>query len=94
MSSWSAQPRGWRERFSGRWRDPIGYAADTAEVTQILNAIEHGDPKAVAELLPLVYEELRKPAAAGLADEKPGQTLQATAFVHEAYQRREAATAK
>ena len=58
-----------------------------ADVTQILNAIEQGDPKAAAELLPLVYDELRKLAAARLADEKPGQTLQATALVHEAYLR-------
>src|SRR6478672_10508593 len=58
-----------------------------ADVTQILNAIERGDPKAAAELLPLVYDELRKLAAARLADEKPGQTLQATALVHEAYLR-------
>jgi RNA polymerase sigma factor (TIGR02999 family) len=58
-----------------------------ADVTQILNAIERGDPSAAAELLPLVYDELRKLAAARLADEKPGQTLQATALVHEAYLR-------
>src|SRR5205814_9778827 len=51
------------------------------------NAIEQGDPHAAAELLPLVYEELRNLAAARLADEKPGQTLQATALVHEAYLR-------
>ena len=57
------------------------------EVTQILAAAEAGDPKAAAELLPLVYDELRKLAAARLADEKPGQTLQATALVHEAYLR-------
>jgi RNA polymerase sigma factor (TIGR02999 family) len=57
------------------------------EVTQILSAIEAGDPKAAAELLPLVYDELRKLAAARLAEEKPGQTLQATALVHEAYLR-------
>jgi RNA polymerase sigma factor (TIGR02999 family) len=58
-----------------------------ADVTQILSAIEAGDPKAAAELLPLVYDELRKLAAARLAEEKPGQTLQATALVHEAYLR-------
>ena len=58
-----------------------------ADVTQILNAIEAGDPSAAAELLPLVYDELRKLAAARLADEKPGQTLQPTALVHEAYVR-------
>jgi RNA polymerase sigma factor (TIGR02999 family) len=58
-----------------------------ADVTQILNAIEAGDPRAAAELLPLVYDELRKLAAARLAEEKPGQTLQPTALVHEAYLR-------
>lgn len=55
------------------------------EVTQILAQIEQGDPHAAAELLPLVYEELRKLAAYRLAQEAPGQTLQATALVHEAY---------
>jgi RNA polymerase sigma factor (TIGR02999 family) len=58
-----------------------------SDVTAILSAIEAGDPSAAAELLPLVYDELRKLAAARLADEKPGQTLQATALVHEAYLR-------
>ena len=58
-----------------------------ADVTQILNSIEQGDHKAAADLLPLVYDELRKLAAARLADERPGQTLQATALVHEAYLR-------
>jgi RNA polymerase sigma factor (TIGR02999 family) len=61
--------------------------AIVADVTQILNAIEAGDPRAAEELLPLVYAELRKLAAARLADERPGQTLQATALVHEAYLR-------
>jgi RNA polymerase sigma factor (TIGR02999 family) len=61
--------------------------ATMAAVTQILSAIEAGDPKAAAELLPLVYDELRKLAAARLAEEQPGQTLQATALVHEAYVR-------
>jgi len=55
------------------------------DVTRILNAIEGGDPKAPDELLPLVYEELRLLAAQKMAKEKPGQTLQATALVHEAY---------
>jgi RNA polymerase sigma factor (TIGR02999 family) len=55
------------------------------DVTQILSQIEQGDPSAAEQLLPLVYEELRKLAAAKLAREKPGQTLQATALVHEAY---------
>lgn len=55
------------------------------DVTQILSQIESGDPSAAEQLLPLVYDELRKLAAAKLAQEKPGQTLQATALVHEAY---------
>jgi RNA polymerase sigma factor (TIGR02999 family) len=58
-----------------------------SEVTRILSAIEQGDRQAAAELLPLVYDELRKLAAQRLAQEKPGQTLQATALVHEAYVR-------
>jgi RNA polymerase sigma factor (TIGR02999 family) len=58
-----------------------------SEVTQLLNSIGHGDPQAAADLLPLVYSELRKLAAQKLAQEKPGQTLQATALVHEAYLR-------
>jgi RNA polymerase sigma factor (TIGR02999 family) len=58
-----------------------------SEVTQILSAIEQGDPQAAAQLLPLVYDELRKLAAQKLAHEQPGQTLQATALVHEAYVR-------
>lgn len=58
-----------------------------SDVTRILQAIDHGDPHAAEQLLPLVYEELRKLAAAKLAHEKPGQTLQATALVHEAYVR-------
>jgi RNA polymerase sigma factor (TIGR02999 family) len=57
------------------------------DVTRILSAIEQGDPKAAEQLLPLVYEELRKLAAQKMAQEKPGQTLQATALVHEAYVR-------
>jgi len=57
------------------------------EVTRILSAIEQGDPHAASQLLPLVYEELRKLAAQKLAQERPGQTLQATALVHEAYLR-------
>ena len=57
------------------------------DVTQILSQIESGDPSAAEQLLPLVYDELRKLAAAKLAHEKPGQTLQPTALVHEAYLR-------
>jgi RNA polymerase sigma factor (TIGR02999 family) len=55
------------------------------DVTRVLSAIEQGDPAAAEQLLPLVYEELRKLAAAQMAREKPGQTLQPTALVHEAY---------
>lgn len=58
-----------------------------SEVTAILNAIDAGDAQAAAQLLPLVYDELRKLAAQKLAQEKPGQTLEATALVHEAYLR-------
>jgi hypothetical protein len=56
-----------------------------SDVTQILSQIESGDPKAAEQLLPLVYDELRKLAAAKMAQENPGQTLQATALVHDAY---------
>ena len=58
-----------------------------SDVTRILSAIEQGDPQAAEHLLPLVYDELRNLAAQRLAQEKPGQTLQATALVHEAYLR-------
>src|SRR5438132_2396282 len=57
------------------------------EVSQLLSAIEHGDPHAANQLLPLVYDELRRLAAQRLAREKPGQTLEPTALVHEAYLR-------
>jgi RNA polymerase sigma factor (TIGR02999 family) len=57
------------------------------EVTHILSAIEQGDPHAAEQLLPLIYDELRKLAAGKLAQERPGQTLQATALVHEAFLR-------
>src|ERR1043165_8275469 len=57
------------------------------DVTRILSAIEQGDPRAAERLLPLVYDELRRLAARRLTQEKPGQTLQATALVHEAYLR-------
>jgi RNA polymerase sigma factor (TIGR02999 family) len=62
----------------------MGYMAD---VTGLLHAAASGDPKAAADLLPLVYDELRKLAAARMAGEKPGQTIQATALVHDAYLR-------
>jgi RNA polymerase sigma factor (TIGR02999 family) len=58
-----------------------------SDVTRILSAIEQGDPHAAEQLLPLVYEELRRLAAQKLGQERPGQTLQATALVHEAYLR-------
>src|SRR3954470_20161967 len=67
---------------SGFWRFLL-----MNDFTQILSAIEQGDPGAADRLLPLVYEELRKLAAQRLAQEQPGQTLQATALVHEAYLR-------
>jgi RNA polymerase sigma factor (TIGR02999 family) len=83
--------------FGGRISEPNSFRVATpqltgtlvgmADVTRILDAAVAGDPSAAAELLPLVYDELRKLAAARLADEKPGQTLQPTALVHEAYLR-------
>jgi RNA polymerase sigma factor (TIGR02999 family) len=65
----------------------VAYNGLVSEVTQILNAIDAGDPKAGEQLLPLVYDELRKLAMHKMAQEKPGQTLQATALVHEAWLR-------
>src|SRR5207245_6165407 len=65
--------------FSSEWVPPMH------EVTRVLFAIEGGDPHAAEQLLPLVYQELRKLAAQKLAQEKLGQTLEATALVHEAY---------
>ena len=62
-----------------------GYNAAMSDVTRILSAIERGDEQASDKLLPLVYQELRKLAAAKLSNEKPGQTLEPTALVHEAY---------
>ena len=64
---------------------PAAPARATGDVTLILSQIEQGEPQAAEQLLPLVYEELRKLAAAKMAQEKPDQTLQATALVHEAY---------
>ncbi len=64
-----------------------GYDRRMADVTRVLAAVERGDPHAAEQLLPLVYDELRLLAARRLAHEKPGQTLQATALVHEAYLR-------
>jgi RNA polymerase sigma factor (TIGR02999 family) len=65
----------------------MGYAVSMSDVTRILNAIDAGDPHAAAQLLPLVYDELRKLAAGHMANEAPGHTLDATALVHEAYLR-------
>ena len=72
---------------TAQWiRPPNGVIlASMTDVTRILSQIESGDPTAATQLLPLVYEELRRLAAAKLAQEKPGQTLQATALVHEAW---------
>ncbi len=75
----------WQE--SNRLRIALFPSPIMSDVTNILSQIESGDPSAVEQLLPLVYEELRKLAAAGMAREKPGQTLQATAPVHDAYLR-------
>jgi RNA polymerase sigma factor (TIGR02999 family) len=74
------------KHFRGSGSDSLPHLAP-GDATRILQRIETGDPSAADELLPLVYEELRRLAAAKLADEKPGQTLQATALVHEAYVR-------
>ena len=81
-----------RTRSRGRARcffaEPFGpRGVPMSEVTRILSAIDEGDPHAAGQLLPLVYDELRRLAAQKLAAEKPGQTLQATALVHEAYLR-------
>src|SRR6266700_3712956 len=67
--------------------DGLGRPSAMTEMTRILAAIDQGDPRAGEKLLPLVYDELRNVAAQKLAHEKPGQTLQATALVHEAYLR-------
>jgi RNA polymerase sigma factor (TIGR02999 family) len=75
----------------GRFRNGLRawgiYNRLVSDVTRILDRVQQGDPKAAGELLPLVYEELRKLAAAKMAQQTPGQTLQATALVHEAYLR-------
>ena len=65
----------------------LSFAMAGTDVTRILNAAAQGDPNAAAELLPLVYDELRTLAAHRMANEPPGQTLQPTALVHEAYLR-------
>src|SRR5438309_6145305 len=72
---------------SSVWHDNRGLCSFMSDVTHLLSAIDQGDQRAAEQLLPLVYDELRKLAAAKLAQEKPGQTLDATALVHEAYVR-------
>src|SRR5262249_1288400 len=72
---------------SGKGPGALTASLSMTNVTQILSAIEQGDPQAAAQLLPLVCDELPKPAAQNLAQEKPGQALAATALVHEAYMR-------
>src|SRR5262245_62130184 len=74
-------------RFRGLLSSERLFSPAMSEVTRILSAIEQGDPSAADQLLPLVYDELRKLAAQKMALEKPGQTLQPTALVHEAYLR-------
>src|SRR5262249_13628763 len=99
MSLWATSPprhghgvahRRWTRR-TGRtsFQRRFGAAifAPMSEVTRILSAIEQGDPSAAEQLLPLVYDELRLLATQKLAQERPGQTLEATALVHEAYLR-------
>src|SRR6266540_1218050 len=73
--------------FSVRLSSTAVTLGDMSDVTRLIDAAGAGDPRAAADLLPLVYDELRKLATARLADEKPGQTLQPTALVHEAYLR-------
>jgi ECF sigma factor len=70
-------------------RAPLDHAgvSDMSEITQILDAVGRGEAQAAEQLLPLVYDELRRLAAHKLAQEKPGQTLEATGLVHEAYLR-------
>ncbi len=99
-SLWHCQERLWKHANAGSslvfcarrfWCSRFTYVAvrvrSMSDVTHILSTIEQGDPSAAAQLLPLVYDELRKLAAHKLAQEKPGQTLEATALVHEAYVR-------
>src|SRR5207247_9091887 len=77
-----------RSNEIGKQKRPcVPTRAMMSDVTRILNAIEEGDPHAAEQLLPLVYEELRTLAAQKMAQEKPGQTLDATGLVHEAYLR-------
>jgi RNA polymerase sigma factor (TIGR02999 family) len=77
-----------RKKIREGWRQSVSDSESNAsEVTRILSAIRNGDAQAAKELLPLVYDELRKLAASKMAHENPGQTLQATALVHEAWLR-------
>lgn len=73
--------------FQAAYAMPPRYTADMSEVSQILSGINRGDPHAAGQLLPLIYDELRRLAAQKLAHESPGQTLQPTALVHEAFLR-------
>ena len=79
-------------RDAGDGREPGVNSVGMSDVSRLIEAAAGGDPKAAAELLPLVYDELRQLAAARMAEEKPGQTLQPTALVHEAYLRLVGAT--
>jgi RNA polymerase sigma factor (TIGR02999 family) len=79
---------GWCQLHGLRYPIPRAYDAhEVSDVTRLLDAVEHGEPQAAEELLPLVYDELRRLATHKMANEKPGQTLQATALVHEAWLR-------
>ena len=69
------------------WGEPCGTIPVVPDASQLLNRASAGDPKAISQLMPLVYNELRRLAASYLRRERPGQTLQATALVHEAYVR-------
>jgi RNA polymerase sigma factor (TIGR02999 family) len=81
------RPTGAKVGFGDLHCDGVIYAALVSDVTRILDRVEQGDPKAAEELLPLVYDELRSMAAHRMANEAPGQTLQPTALVHEAWLR-------
>ncbi len=82
-----AQPFAWNLLLQSGLLTCRSYETSVSEVTQILSRIEAGDPGAAAQLLPLLYDELKRVAVHKLADEKPGHTLQPTALVHEAYLR-------
>src|SRR6266404_6394165 len=84
---WPSWRKSRRRRRTSDVAPRFGYAVVMPDITQILNAIEAGQTQAAEQLLPLVYDELRKLAAQQMAQEKPGQTLDATELVHEAYLR-------